>query len=96
MLNSLRDQESLIEEVKSLCIFNDKGWGGDTSSPSAIEMETDKKMEKIQNLMSAVGICALPEKFINAVESGLVRNDVGGEYYRCLISHFNKPENSDT
>jgi hypothetical protein len=96
MLNPFGAKAKLLREVERLCIFNDKGWGGDTSSPEAIESERDKRLAKIQKLVAILGKASLPQSFINGVESGSIREELEGRFYDSLKVHFKGTENNAT
>ena len=86
MLNPFGTKAKLLREVERLCIFNDKGWGGDTSSPEAIESE--KRLAKIKELISKLDKSSLPQSFTLGVESGSIREEIEGKFYDSLKAHF--------
>ena len=89
MLNPFGSKAKLLKEVERLCIFNDKGWGGDTSSLEKIELERDARIERIQELISNVRRSSLPESFLKGIEDGSIREEIEGVYIQSLKKHFN-------
>lgn len=96
MLNPFGTKAKLLREVEGLCLFNDKGWGGDASSPEAIESERNKRLAKIQDLISRLNDSSLPQSFIEGVESGKICNELEGKYYESLKSYFKGSGNNAT
>ncbi|CAI3798954.1 hypothetical protein [Rheinheimera sp. MM224] len=96
MLNPFGTKAKLLREVEGLCLFNDKGWGGDASSPEAIESERNKRLAKIQDLISRLNDSSLPQSFIAGVESGKICNELEGKYYESLKAYFKGSGNNAT
>ena len=99
MLNPFGTKAKLLREVEGLCLFNDKGWGGDASSPEAIESERNKRLAKIQELISRLNdssLPSLPQSFIAGVESGKICNELEGEFYESLKAYFKGRGNNAT
>ena len=88
MLNPFGTKAKLLREVEALCIFNDKGWGGDTSSPETIESERNKRLAKIQELIRRLNDPSLPQSFIAGLESGKIRDEFEGKFYESLKAYF--------
>ena len=102
MLNLFGTKAKLLREVEGLCLFNDKGWGGDASSPEAIESERNKRLAKIHELISRLNdsslpsLPSLPQSFIAGVESGKICNELEGEFYESLKAYFKGSGNNAT
>ncbi|MBK7519239.1 MAG: hypothetical protein IPI75_03650 [Gammaproteobacteria bacterium] len=96
MLNPFGAKAKLLREVERLCIFNDKGWGGDTGSPEAIESERDKRLARINKLISTLDKPSLPQSFTDGVENGNIREELEGKFYESLKAHFKGSANNAT
>ncbi len=63
---------------------------------NTIESERNKRLAKIQDLISRLNDSSLPKSFIAGVESGKICNELEGKFYESLKAYFKGRGNNAT